>query len=231
MFEPDKMQRLLLWMLATKPDGEWLKDLPSHIVEKSKRDPLIRAGLIEEEKKRLEIPGKRATKPLFLTLSDAGWLWLSEHLTLDVSRSNYAADVLNSFLKMLKTHLDQHQVALADFVSGAELPEENAAEQRAFEDAAADPASLADRIRDTYRRLSGNVSNARVRLADLRRELSDVPRAGLDEQLQEMEREGGLVLNRMDDPREIAADDETAKILTPLGDPRHLVHMELSRHA
>lgn len=86
------------------------------------------------------------------------------------------------------------------------------------------------RITAAYAVLAEQRSNGRVRLAALRRELADLPRETLDAALQRMLRAGKLVLGRLDNPLEITPEDDAAKLLTGLGDPRHIMHMEIPAH-
>ncbi len=224
-YHPEPVQVLLLWKLATSNGAAWKADIkPAHITDKGKRDSLVRYGLISEQQQKREIPGKRATRGLFFTLEEKGWAWLADHLDAPLSRSAAAADVLQSVLKMLQSHLSKHRMVLADFIDSEE---ENASE------AVADvPATdvIADGIVTAYRSLSDDRSNGRVRLKDLRRKLSDVPREQLDLVLNKMTREGVIVLNRLDNPREITPEDDAAKLVSPLGDPRHIMHMEIPAH-
>lgn len=96
-------------------------------------------------------------------------------------------------------------------------------------DAAPDD-SVAERITAAYAVLAEHRSNGRVRLAALRSELADLPRETLDTALQRMLRAGKLVLGRLDNPLEITPEDDAAKLLTALGDPRHIMHMEIPAH-
>ena len=115
-------------------------------------------------------------------------------------------------------------MVLADFIESAE--------KTASEAVADVPATdvIADRIVMAYRSLAHDRSNGRVRLKDLRRKLSDVPREQLDFVLSKMTRDGVVVLNRLDNPREITPEDDAAKLISPLGDPRHIMHMEIPAH-
>jgi len=90
---------------------------------------------------------------------------------------------------------------------------------------------IGERVALAYARLAGNESFARVRLADLRGELASISREELDAALQQLASDGVIILNRLDDPREITAEDKEAMLRTVLGDPRHIMHMEIPASA
>ncbi|TWT94167.1 hypothetical protein Pla100_37770 [Neorhodopirellula pilleata] len=60
--------------------------------------------------------------------------------------------------------------------------------------------------------------------------ISHVIQQQLDETLQRMSRTGVMVLNRLDNPAEIAADDRAAEFTTSIGEPRQIIHMEEPAH-
>lgn len=240
---PDPMQSLLLWNLAVNQGTAWLADLKGTLADKSKRTSLIRAGLIVEQKRPRVRAGKRTVRAIQLTLEDKGWAWLADHPTAPISHSKAAADVLQALLGIIAVQLERNRLALADFMTpdaveaalpvvteprpariekpqrfNAEEPDESLGEL------------LESRIADTYAELAHHRSAARVRLADLRRRLSDLSPEQVNAALRKMTREGRVVLNRLDNPLEITAEDEAAKLLTPLGDPRHIMHMEILAH-
>ena len=224
-YHPEPIQVLLLWKLATNNGVAWKADVkPAHITDKPRRDPLVRDGLISAETRKREIPGKRPTRGLFITLEEKGWAWLADHLDAPISRSAAAADVLQSVLRLLQIHLDRRQLVLADFI---EIEEQNAIETITQPPP---PEEIESRIVAAYASLADKRSNQRIRLRDLRGELSDLPREQLDQALNKMTREGVIVLNRLDNPREITPEDDAAKLVSPLGDPRHIMHMEITAH-
>lgn len=241
--QPDPMQSLLLWSLATQQGSAWLADLKSSLADKSKRDPLIRAGLIAEEKQPRVRAGKRTVQAIRLTLEEKGWAWLADHPDTAVSQSKAAADVLQALLKIVATYLEHNRLALAEFMTPeAAAPSEPlpigpipTAERVPVTAYAEEPDDCADeqiesRIAQAYAELANFRSTARVRLANLRQRLSDLPDERVNAALQRMTRDGRVVLNRLDNPLEITAEDEAAKLVTGLGDPRHIMHMEISAH-
>lgn len=232
---PDPMQSLLLWSLAVKQGTAWLADLKGALADKSKRTSLIRAGLIVEQKRPRVRVGKRTVRAIQLTLEDKGWAWLADHPHAPISQSKAAADVLQAMLGIIAVHLERNRLALADFMlpagteSTAPSPGDSPPARNAEPDA---PLSelLESRIADAYAELAHHRSAARVRLADLRRRLSDLSHEQVNSTLQKMTREGRVVLNRLDNPLEITAEDEAAKLVNGLGDPRHIMHMEVLAH-
>ena len=86
---------------------------------------------------------------------------------------------------------------------------------------------LSERVRRAYLEASGGSSNVRVRLADLYRALSDVPKPEFDAELIRMQSRGqfGLVLWSLDDPFDIHPEDEAAAV-SVAGIRRHIVYME-----
>jgi|GEM_PF-1881964 len=241
--QPDPMQSLLLWNLAANQGSAWLADLKSTLAEKSKRTPLIQAGLIVEEKRPRVRAGKRAAQAIQLTLEDKGWAWLADHPHAPISQSKAAADVLQAVLGIIASHLERNRLALADFMtaeaaeatppsaSNSQPASPEAPQHSSIEDPDASLGELLEtRIADAYAELANYRSAARVRLADLRQRLSDWSPEQVNVALQKMTRDGRVVLNRLDNPLEITADDEAAKLVTGLGDPRHIMHMEILAH-
>jgi hypothetical protein len=84
--------------------------------------------------------------------------------------------------------------------------------------------SVASRVHDVALSLAGGVYKRRVRLRDVRLELADVPRRQLDEVLLSMQEADALVLYKIDDPTDVAAEDEAAA-LRIAGEPRHILYL------
>lgn len=238
-FVPQPAQVVLLWKLITTQGEAWKSDIqPVHLTEKKLRDDLVRHGFISEEKRKRERKGRRAsTSGIYLRLEEKGWEWIANHMTATLSRSRATADVLEFVLRSLSQHLARHGFALADFMA-----EQNKISGAGFQPAAGEESwqagslphniifnvsTVEEQIAAAYSVLTDQRSNVRVRLADLRNALSDIPNEQFDNAVRNMLRTGEVVLNRLDNPREIAPEDEAAKILTALGDPRHILHMEI----
>lgn len=80
-------------------------------------------------------------------------------------------------------------------------------------------------IQNAIYEAGGKQLETRVRLADLREALPNVPRKQLDETLKQMQTDGDLVLYRNDDPQDMTPRDRGAQLM--LGnDPRDLVYLK-----
>ena len=82
-----------------------------------------------------------------------------------------------------------------------------------------------DRLTRAYFALSNGQTNVRVRIADLRRLLSSIPRVKFDEALLGMASSGKASLYRLDNPAEIRPEDREAVLRTPSGEERHVVYL------
>jgi hypothetical protein len=65
-----------------------------------------------------------------------------------------------------------------------------------------------------------------VRLSELRRELSTLPRSTVDEGLLQMEAARQLVLYPLDNPLDIKPEDREAALPNSVGTPRHVIHID-----
>ncbi|APW61679.1 hypothetical protein [Paludisphaera borealis] len=205
------LELLFLWRLAAAGGGDWLKDVkPDPGAPARKR--LEASGLIAQVKQKP--PGGRA-QALHVSLADEGWAWLGGHLDADLNtKSTAGADVLRLLLARLKTFLDRKNLSLGDFMA----PGESAAGPPAIDD----PKAC---VTTAYYALSDGRANARVRLADLRRELAAIPRPVLDGALLDLATSGEASLYRLDNPAEIRAEDRDAVLRTPSGEERHIVYL------
>jgi len=73
------------------------------------------------------------------------------------------------------------------------------------------------------------VYGARIRLADLRSRLADVPRPELDNALRDLERTEAASIMPLDDPREILPVDEEAALANSQGKERHILYLSNPR--
>jgi len=208
------MERLLLWRLALA-GGAWLKDLKP-TPDTKHRSALKAAGLLTEEKRKPPQGGPAAT---FLELTDAGWNWLGTHATEPMTLNPRAttAPTLEALVLKLGAYLEVKHELLADFLE----PRQAA---RASTDVPA-LASVAGRVASAYRKLADGRQGVRIRLADLRDELSDVPRDDLDRAIMNLATDGTAVLYQLDNPLEMEPRDHTAALRTPAGDVRHILYM------
>ena len=232
-YEPKPLQRLQLWWLAVHGGEGWQKDLKPGFKNSADRKHLVEAGLIEVEKPK--------GNAIYLKLADKGWNYLGEHMAAELSKTRNATPILEQLLGHLRRHLDARELALGDFfrppaehpraveregpaVAVAPPPAPEARPQPGA-DGRIDPAELRRRIEAAYLRASGGERNVRVRLADLRDALADVPRDRLDEALLDMAVRGAAALYRLDNPLEIHGRDREAVLMTPAGDPRHIIYL------
>ncbi len=242
-FSPDPLQTLFLWRLLADDGGAFQQGLKPDL-PKPKRDPLVKAGLLEVVKRR---KSEKARPANFLQLTDAGWDWAAEHLDAEVSaRSTAAGPILRSLMTKLKSHLERQNVSLADFVRP---PGEEMVQDEELEDAGvaanrqtvavpsitetasqlptgeAMPAPAVERVRSVCERLSQSQRGVRIYLADVRQELVDLRRADVDAALRQLERERVLVLYPLDNPQEIRPQDAEAALPNTAGRPRHIAYL------
>ncbi|WP_337176008.1 hypothetical protein [Paludisphaera sp.] len=213
-------ETLALWRLAVDGGEAWSKDVRPEL-KRDSRDRLAAAGLIEASKRR-NPEGRGA--PIHLTLADAGWAWIAANLDADLtSRSPAAAGILARLLRALKRYMDRADVPLADLLAPA--PRSAPAPAAAADSAPSSDGDIAARVASAYFAISGGQPNVRVRLADLRRRLEDVPREALDRELMDIQVRGEAALYRLNDPREINDEDREAVFRTPTGEERYIIYM------
>ena len=214
--DPTGKERLILWWLAASGGECSLKDVQPKLDAPDRRK-LEAADLIESEKRKPAAGGRAV---LHVVLTDRGWAWLAEHLEGAIStRSTAGALVLERFLGRLSSFLDARQLTLAEFIR----PGPGRAET--LDDVAPPIAGLDRRIEATYFDISGGRPNVRVRLADLRRALAEVPRDRLDAALLKLAIGGKASLYRLDNPTEIGPEDREAVLRTATGEERHIIYL------
>ncbi|WP_397569176.1 hypothetical protein [Schlesneria sp. T3-172] len=97
-----------------------------------------------------------------------------------------------------------------------------------------EPGELSDglkrRLYDACFQIAGDgVYGVRIRLADLRSRLADVPRPELDNALRELEQSEAASIMPLDDPREIRTADEEAALSNSQGKDRHILYLSNPR--
>ncbi|MBI1309962.1 hypothetical protein GC176_01545 [bacterium] len=220
-FSPDPLQTLLLWRLLADDGGAFQQGLKPDL-PKPRRDPLVKAGLLEVVKRRKADGGRPVN---YLQLTDAGWEWAAAHLDAEVSpRSTAAGPILRSLLTKLKTHLSHQNLSLADFVRPPG-EEKGAGRESRIEDVATGAVSATDRVRRVCERLAQSHRGVRIYLADVRRELGDLSCDAVDSALRELERDRTLVLYPLDNPQEIRPQDADAALNNSAGRPRHIAYL------
>jgi hypothetical protein len=209
-FNSNPQQALYLWSLLTAGGEGFLKD-QTYQPEASDRKALVHAGHLEEEKRRHPASGRPA---IFNSLTEYGWRWAEENLDAPLAKSAKGALVLQALLRRISAFLDSSKLSLAELlVPALGSPEPSARD-------------LAARIREAYIRLAQGRWNTRVRLADLRQELSDVDRNTLDGELLGLQDRHAVVLYPLDDPQEIGSADREAAIDVGGVGKRHIVYMK-----
>lgn len=222
---PTPTEALTLWRLAAAGGEAWSKDVKPTL-DRATRERLADAGLIEWAKRKA--PEGRGA-PIHVTLADGGWAWLAANLDADLtSRSPAGTVVLTLLLRGLKRHMERTDASLADILSAP--PASAPALPLAFDGdangrASAPSADLPARIASAYYALSDGRPNVRVRLADLRRRLSDVPREELDRELSDIQVRGEAALYSLDSQAEIGPEDREAAYRTPLGEERYVIYL------
>ena len=214
---PTPRQTLFLWRLIAEGGGQFSKYMKPAF-EKKDHTPLERAGLIESETRKDAQPGKRPARSLFVCLSEKGWEWVAGHMDAEISKSQAAGPVLQFVLTRLGEHLRSQRVSLADFVSQTTAMADRPQPW--------DDQEVAQLVRAACVKLGDGQRHVRVRLADLRAALGQIPRDRLDPVLLAMEREGAIILYPLDNPQEIRPLDEEAAITNSVGIKRHIVYLE-----
>ncbi len=231
-FSPTPLQTLFLFRLLFAPEAPALsKTQPS--LSPAQRKPLVDNGLIEI------VPGvnpQTQRRASFVHLTDKAWEWAGQNLCADFPLSINGARALKDLLGRLDGYLTRCDVSLADLLSASA---EAAAEEAPAETPVADE-SLWEELEDTspprvdtrlepairraYCDSSGGHWNVRVRLADLRRRLTGVPREEVDAALLALQAAGALTLYALDNPGEIRPEDQAAALDLGL-DQRHILYM------
>ncbi len=207
-------EQRLLWQLVANPGGEF-ESVLKPTKPKQTRESLAKAKLIEVEKRVRPSRSKRKVKATYLRLTDAGWAWCNGNMAWHKPRGK-AERFLNSLLQRLQVIFERQSgvASLADFIVSS-APSENAAVPNTNLDA---------RIRAACLELGGGREAVRVRLADLRRRLADVPADELTTGVRELSRRGELTLYPLDDPRQVTPDDEAAAIHSSTDVPQHILY-------
>ncbi len=219
-FVPSPKQTLFLWRLLVEPEGAFLAQIKPELTP-TERNQLVQAELIAVDKRKAT-PKARATNHAHAT--EQGWSWIERHLDAPLPVQGAAANtVLRRLLLLLKPRVEAKTIALADLllpvVEGSTPPALTVPPAESVE-------SVACRIQEACRQLTGGAPHGvRIRLAELRSLLTDVPRNLLDESLLELERTSAAALYPLNDPREIEPADEAAAIASSSGTPRHILYL------
>jgi hypothetical protein len=182
-------QTLVLWALLANAGEGFAKELKP-AVDKVEREGLLKAGLIDVE--------KRKRGAYWLSVTDRGWRWAEDHLSDRLPDRSYAGTfILNAWLKHLQTFMRVSNTPLADIL----VPRKNTI-----------ASNLRERIRTAYLAVTGGMFNKRALLSDVRKHLQNVDRATLDNALALMQRDGDATLMQLDNRPDITPADEEAAI-------------------
>ncbi|MGC4005254.1 MAG: hypothetical protein QM811_19900 [Pirellulales bacterium] len=219
-------QLLCLWSIAVERPGSFMKNM-AYSIDASQRKQLEARELIRVSK------GLRGA--LIAELTPQAWDYLRTNLSSDLALSAKASRVLQRFLMGFHERIVAGDATWPNLVSACRgFPAESAHAQRAEPAMSAaatvsgnvSAGDLRSRIYDACRRILGDgVYSTRIRLADLRRSLPDLPRDAVDHALRDLERRREGSLMPLDDPREIAADDEAAAISNSSGRAQHVLYL------
>lgn len=193
---------LYMWMLVTRGGEALLKDIRPECKPEYRR-PLVAMGLLAE------LPAGNKKK---LVLTDAGWHYLSTHMTNSVKTMSAAAssDVLQGVLAAMHRHMREAGVGLAEMFS-PEAKTGSAAETPAGRDSALDSGDdLWSRLVRSWSRLQE--ADDGIRLEKLRPAFADVARERLDEALLEWQKQGKIVIYPHDDGERVTPEVKDAAL-------------------
>jgi hypothetical protein len=217
----------LLWMLVTH-GGEVFQGTLNIPKVKPFRDGLERRGLVTVSWRKRQLPEEPAKRGLFLELTPAGWTWCNEQLHWPPpSRPKSKADmVLGWLLPRLKMLLDRGEAAanLADFINKSHPDAPPPEPAPAPPQPPMTGATLEERIGAACLELGGGKQAVRVRIADVRKRLPDVPHDTLTEAIVNLARQRRLTLYPLDDPRQVTDEDKAAAIVSSTGVPQHILY-------
>jgi hypothetical protein len=212
-------QALIIWALLARENASAFQDELKPEPSKADREALKEAGLITAGKAR-----RGRAYPIFIELTDKGWVWANENLGHALpTKSTAGTQILRGWLVKLDAFLNARGLALADVLAAQPAPPKTNGHDKTPPKVPA--GSLRDRIRTAYLDATGGRFNTRALLKDIRTRLADVERATLDEALTLMQREDAAVLYPLDNRAEITDADRAASI-SFAGEPRHILWIE-----
>lgn len=193
---------LYMWLLVTRGGEALLRDIRPECKPEYRR-PLVAMGLLAES------PAGRTKK---LSLTDAGWHYLSTHMTDSVKTMSAAAssDVLQGVLAAMHRHMREAEVSLAEMFS-PETKTDSSAEAPAGQEPVLDAVSeLWSRLVRSWSRLQE--ADDGIRLEKLRPAFVDVARERLDEALLEWQKQGKIVIYPYDDGERVTPEVREAAL-------------------
>lgn len=213
---PEPIQNLYLIKLLAKGGECKMSEIHPPLKPVKKRNELVDNGFLEQEKRG---------GTLYIWLSEKGWNYISENPAAEISKRAQTGAVLTEVFLRIAEFRKRKSIPLAEIFGDMPILEEPNDDYKAIE--AKDSGGVEDverMIRSAYAKISKGEWNVRVRLTDMRKLLSNVPRKVLDENLLKMQEDDKLVLYQLDDPLEIGHEDEDAAIDIS-GFKRHIIYM------
>jgi hypothetical protein len=208
LLEPNATQSQAILRLLFIPEEPAMSKLKPNLPA-AKRKELIDAGVIELEK-------RGAASHLVLT--DRGWAWAAENIEklCPDSMRQVHPEITGAILASFAKNMKWRGLSLAEMVRPEMFCESSPTES--------DATTIKQAIREACRRKTEGRPGDRVRLADLRRELPDLPRTEVDQALFEMQSEGEIALSPLE-RFEIRTEDEQAS-LQVAGLRRHVLYLK-----
>jgi hypothetical protein len=231
-------QLLFLWHLAASGGTAFLKDLGKTAIDASERKEIVSSGLLEEIKEKIRPPQGRSQSLIKLTLTDSGWLCLSERMESPVFlRSSSTGEVLQKLLRCLSAYVKDEGLSLGSLFlaqfqkaqemepeaeTGIPMPQGGLADRTAPLALAPLPPLTAQALLERLKGLAQTlmVADSYILISSLREELKEYRPEELDQALRDLQTDGALVLYNFDDPGKITP--SVAKgALTVAGQTRH----------
>ncbi|WP_158808953.1 hypothetical protein [Beijerinckia sp. L45] len=223
-------QTLLVWCLLAKQGVAKQADIM----------PVVKAA----DRKALEVlkfvTVATRSRSLWITLEDKGWGWANDHLRDPVPP---AFRVLQDFLGRLHDNLENARTTLADFIGEASSPpletrkdgpakkspktvkNSNTARTSKTRSKAAklEQLDVSEEIERAYLKVTKNVKGADAKLSAVRRHLSKLDRAAVDEAFATMAKTGGKArLMKVNDKRAVTKVDQDAAVVVA-GETFHIL--------
>jgi hypothetical protein len=207
-------QVLALWELIIRGDGRTAGQRAVEL-KPAEVKGLAREGLITVEN------GPRPRQPGWMSrlhLTDAAWAWANQQgLAVRMPTVKATALVLDELLAKIGKYLSFHDLGLHDLLRPRRSEPDPTPPHEPT-----DPATLEERIRAAYLRVTGGAMNQSVELARLRAQLGGEPVEAVDDELRRMQRTGSTVLYPIDDPQRLRPEDDAAAMRVA-GERRDLV--------
>jgi len=226
-FKPSPIQTLALWSLFFTDQAPPMQSKLKPKLDPKQRKELIDAGLITLKKKG------RAS---YVFLTEKAWAWASDHLDAPFSHTTNAAAPFASLLSTLKKYMTAQGIPLVEMLNPSETisSDEKKALRPTPEKAPGATAGGGNdehreqRVKRAYLEASGGQWDVRVRMADMRKKLMDIPPKSLDAILRKMQLDQKLILYPLDDPSEISPEDDAAVVVAG-GRKNHILYMTATK--